>query len=395
MTALLVRAASIGLALVGASGCSFQPGAFGTRDGAPGDGVARDGSSSDGDIDGMVDPDSLTCFGSGASFTVCTSLMPSNPFNVSSPTSLDTDADCTFTATPPQGPVMCVRAATSITISSTLTVTGSRPLALLSTGALTITATGIVDAASHRGGGTGPGANSASCTLSTKGGDSTTGGGGGGGGSFGTKGGDGAMGANGAVAKGVAGAASPNPTFLRGGCKGGNGGAGGTDAAGGTGGNGGGAVYLLASQALLVAGLVNASGAGATASPMPSVNNGGGAGGGGSGGMIALYAGTTLTATGSILIANGGGGAEGGDKPHTCDPGDDPSSTTATMGGTKGSGVCAAGGDGGDGAAGTADGDPGAQDNEGGGGGGGGTGAIHVVSSQALTGAVAVSPPAS
>lgn len=331
----------------------------------------------------------MNCYGTQTNFTVCLPAAEPTSYDVNAPTDFSTDTDCTFIATTPQGPALCVRAATTINIMNALTVTGTRPLVLL--GVSSINVTGTIDVASHRGSPDGPGANSSACAVSTDGTAADNGGAGGGGGSFGTKGGDGGNGDGGASAKGTAGATTA-ATFLRGGCPGGHGGAGGAGATGGAGGDGGGAVYLLSGGTLTISGTINASGAGATASPKPTANNGGGAGGGGSGGMIALFAGSSLTVTGATLFANGGGGAEGGDRPNDPDPGDDP--LTAAAGGLKGAGNCNAGGDGGNGAAGTGTGSPGSQGNEGGGGGGGGVGAIRVLSGQSLSGALAVSPPA-
>ena len=338
--------------------------------------------------------DSMGCFGTGASFTICLPDLPTTPYAVSSPTTFDTGTDCTFTLTPPGGELVCVRAATTIMISSQLTVVGTRPLVLVATMALQVTGAGTIDVASHRGGTLGGGTQSSGCTTSTPGAPLTTGGAGGGGGSFGTDGGDGGNGDGGNAARGQAGVATPRPAFLRGGCRGGNGGAGGPGATGGLGGAGGGAVYLLSGGTMTIAGVINASGAGATASPKPTTLNGGGAGGGGSGGMIALHAKTSLTVAGAKIFANGGGGAEGGDKPSDPDPGHDPLVTTPTVGGARGAGQAGAGGDGGNGAGGLTTADPGLQGNEGGGGGGGGVGVIEVLSGQPLTGAT-VSPPPS
>jgi len=107
--------------------------------------------------------------------------------------------------------------------------------------------------------------------------------------------------------------------------------------------------------------------------------------------MIALFAGGTVSATGAKLYANGAGGSEGGDKPHTCEPGKETSDLAPLSGGLAGLGMCGAGGDGGGGVGSASLVGNGNQGGEGGGGGGGGGGTVIVVSGQALTGA-SVSP---
>jgi hypothetical protein len=276
----------------------------------------------------------------------------------------------------------CVIAGSAITIpgNTTVTVTGARPLVLVSTGAITIS--GTLDAASHRNGTTGPAADLGSCltnpTLPTVGprGD----GGGGSGGSLGAAGNNGGNGGSGGIGRGAGSASAP--TALRGGCPG-SPGAG--DSAGASA-SGGGAVLLIAQQIVTIDGAVNASGAAGGGARVS-----GGGGGGGSGGMIVLDA-ATVNVPG-MCFANGGGGGEGSNiiaSGH--DGGESSAPSTAAAGGKLGTTI---GGDGGDGGSGrTPAGSPGnngAMETApngmvtqlgGGGGGGGGAGVIKVFASE-------------
>jgi len=357
--------------LVLCAGCSFTP-----PTAAP-----DDGSDSDGD--------SSRCFGVAPSFQFCLTEDPPDTFSVGTPTTLDTSTttDCTALPTPPAGVTVCLRAAKTITISSTLLVTGPNPLVLLATEALTIP--GIIDVSSKHGAQTGAGANATACNSGTPATVGANGGGGAGGGSFGTKGGDGARGDDGNIPNGTAGAAASLPVgLLRGGCKGGTGGNGAAGAQGGGGGDGGGAVYLLSGGAINISGKILASGAGGS----EGVNSRAGAGGGGSGGMIVLFAGTTMNVATATIVATGGGGGEGADNSNPCDPGDDPDPDLPLVPALGGQGGCGAGGNGGNGAVAITEGAPGVQAGDAGGGGGGGGGVIRVLSTHQLTGAT-VSPP--
>jgi len=268
----------------------------------------------------------------------------------------------------------CVIAGTSVVIpgGETVRVTGSRPLILLATGSLTLS--GVVDAASHRGGTTGPGAELGPCSTTIK--NPTVGasgdGGGGWGGSFGAAGNNGGNGGLG----GGGGTAAPAiaTTTLRGGCPG----AKGAGTIGGAGGRGGGAVLLIAKQTLTIDGAVNASGAAGEGG-----KTGGGGGGGGSGGMIALDA-ATVNVPGQSF-ANGGGGGEGANLAADGIAGSEPTApNTIASGGKLGTMF---GGDGGGGGFGST---PGGSPGNGGsvatdhgnivalGGGGGGGGGVGV-----------------
>jgi hypothetical protein len=335
-----------------------------------------------------ITDDDGTCLGTGA-YTACFAMVNGTK-NLSGTFNTDTDSNCTTPAAGWTGqPVSCFVAAATINVNGALNVTGSKPLVLLSSGNISVTAN--LDASSHRGGTSGPGANSPSCTAYTDAPTvgntgAQTGAGGGAGGSFRSAGGDGG---NGGVNTGNSGGSSTAavgaPTVLRGGCAGQ---AGGTynGAGAGAAGAGGGAVYLIASGTLTInSGIaINVSGAAATAAGPR-----GGGGGAGSGGMIKLVAGT-FSVNGARLMANGGGGSKGGDGNDSGADGSDPSMatpTTVAAGGTAGNG----GGDGGNGFAGSTqatDGGNDSGDNAGGGGGGGGG---HIEASAALTGAT-VSP---
>src|SRR5262245_61626247 len=92
--------------------------------------------------------DGATCVGVGIS--VCLDAPPTSPVTVTSTTTLGTSVASSCTAIVPQqlGPELCVVAGTSLMITGTLNVTGSRPLVLLATGDATIS--GTVDVSSHR-----------------------------------------------------------------------------------------------------------------------------------------------------------------------------------------------------------------------------------------------------
>jgi hypothetical protein len=285
------------------------------------------------------------------------------------------------------GPDSCFVVATNVTINAT-TVTGPRPLVVIASG--TITVAGDVDASSHIGGTSGPGASTQTCTASVRlPVNSTAGAGGGAGGTFRTKGGDGGDGNNASASNGIAAAVEAAPTVLRAGCRGDDGGkgnsGGGNNA--GLGGLGGGAIYLAAVGTITINNnvLIHANGAGADAQTTPNFGFQAGGGGGGSGGMIKLFA-PTLIVSGARLMANGGGGSSGGDNDTAGDDGTDPALNNVTNSGVGGNTI-GDGGSGGNGFGGAAAATNGADagSNNAGGGGGGGGGLIQ--SNGALTGA--------
>jgi hypothetical protein len=269
----------------------------------------------------------------------------------------------------------CVVAATSIIINATLRAKGTKPLVLIASDSITVNQ--LIDVGSHR---TTPefigaGADPAMCMVGTLPNGARSGGAGG---SFVGKGGIGGDGANSGGTGGLAASATSNVTELRGGCSGQTG----TGNGKGAGGHGGGAIYLIAGNRIDITGPgINAAGEGGDSGKggPAATPNASGAGGGGSGGMIGFNA-PTITCT-SLLLANGGAGGEGSGVTIDGDPGADPLTTAAAIGGTGNSAI---GGDGGNGSSGLAagagangsNGSSSAGNDGGGGGGGGGAGLI-------------------
>jgi hypothetical protein len=327
--------------------------------------------------------DNANCFGTGL-VVACFSAAPSGDQMLATSVIVNTDTSPQC-ATLTNGNNWCVIAAHSITINTGVTVaaTGMRPLVLVATESITMS--GLIDVASHRGVGIGAGADAPGCNE----GSPPTGTSGGAGGSFGGAGGDGAaVGGN----AGTAGA-TIIPTMMRGGCPGQNGS---DDTAPGPRGHGGGGVMLIANNTITIGGIVNASGSGGGGGGN-SANAG--AGGGGSGGLIGLDAPTIMVS--GVVVANGGGGGEASGAVSTGDVGDDPTNaTTPALGGSGGSSF---GTDGGNGAyATTLTGDNAATNCTGtcttpsaGGGGGGGAGLIKHYRATSIGGSGTISPPAS
>ena len=333
-----------------------------------------------------IQDDDQTCTGTGT-YQVCVQK-PAATVALTGAFDTDTSNKCTnpFSGWAGGQPMSCFVVGTTITVTGTLTVTGSRPLVLVASNSITVN--GTLDASSHIAGATsGPGSPFGTCAGSN-GSNNSNGGGGGAGGSFMTAGGDGSDGTGGA--RGTAGPAVAAPTVLRAGCDGhigGTGTGGGTSKNPGPAGNGGGVVYLVAVNSITLASgsVIDASGAGGSA---PGANNSAGGSGGGSGGMIKLDA-PTITATGAIVMANGGGGGTGSTSNTNGNNGNDPSTgapTTPAAGGLA-SGQAGAGGDGFAGATGATAGSPTSGSNRNPGGSGGGGGGGYVESSTTLAGA--------
>jgi len=327
-------------------------------------------------------------------FDLCVQAPATDPFTVTGIESFDTDLDprCrTFDQA--TGPDVCLVMATSVDITGTLQVSGTRPLALASSAQLSIS--GELDVSSRRGGRTGPGADDGSCTMTRLPEPDEGGGGGAAGGSVGGPGGDGgigdadsSLGGDGVALNGTAGAPISTLTYLRAGCggaRGGNEGQGG--GAGGDGGRGGGGLYATAITTISITGRIRATGAGGTGG---SVQAGGG--GGGAGGIVILEA-PSIVIDGQ-LSANGGGGGEGGARiggnPVSGVAGSDGDYGTAAAAGGAGSDIRF--GFGGAGAVGTTAAVAGTDTSLGGGGGGGSVGAIRLLGTR--VGAGLVTPPA-
>lgn len=354
------------------------------------------GGSDDGGVSDMADapdappdvpPDARSCFGSNE-FELCfTGALPTSMRAITGAVATDSTAMCATDVvwTSPLQPDACVITGASLTITGTMTVTGSRPLVILATDNIGLASGSLIDAASHRGGTTGPGSNPAACAafLATPT-DSTQGAGGGAGGSFMSKGGNGGPGGNGATPGLAPAADATGPTVLRGGCSGQNG-ANNAAGSGGTLGKGGGAIYLVAGATISIAGTIIVSGAGATG----AAGAAGGGGGGGSGGMMVLHAPTIASSSGRLGASGGGGGGAGGS--GTGQPGSDPTFTPTPQPGLggdggAGNGCGGNGGSGGDGAYLTVAAQSGVAGNTGNicGGGGGGGGLGYIRANQAI-----------
>ena len=313
------------------------------------------------EADDAATPDASLCFDG---FTrVCLAALPTAPRVVASNMTIDTSAGCEAT-TMDTAAGICVIAATAIEISAgaTLRATGSRPLVLLATTSITVA--GTLDAASHRGGTAGPGADPSACRLGIAPTVASGSGGGGYGGTFGTVGGDGGD----SVGRGARGSAPTTvdaPASLRGGCPG----SAGASLHPGAGGAGGGAIELMA-PSIRVSGTLNASGAGG----QPGIDTDSGGGGGGSGGMI-VFDGPMLALPGMVMAQGGGGGGGSGNTGSGTPGADPPQAGVAAMPGIGFHGESGTGGNGGTGAT-TADGGDAEAGGQIGGGGGGGAAGI-------------------
>lgn len=286
----------------------------------------------------------------------------------------------------------CVIVGAGFVLPNTRTIRayGSRPLVLLSTREMVIN--GTVDVSSNRGAApknVGAGSDPASLCMA---GTLVEGDSGGYGGSFHGTGGDGGKSGTSNTPTAAA-ALSTFPGVLRGGCRGGNGAR--TNvvmAVAGTGGSGGGAVSIIGAS-ILIAGRVNASGAGGGSGGGGLTPFKSGAGGGGSGGMIVLDTSNVVPGTG-LLYANGGGGGEGGAGPNMAAAGMDGQASTAPDSPGAGGNGNPDGGNGGAGSSGSTivgAPSPGGIMNDGGGGaGGGGAGFIHA---PGFTGNSVIAPP--
>lgn len=361
-------------------GCSFEHGvtAAGSGDGGTGDAQVDVAGCTPGFLD------------------LCGEAAPSQPLHIATADTIDTDTDprCRTVTQASGGPV-CLVYATSVMIAAggSLTATGSRPLAIVSTSTLAIA--GSIDVSSRRSGQRGPASSDAACAFATTPEPDTGGAGGGAGGSFGAAGGNGgtgdtdnSQGGDDTAAAGTAGAIA-TISALRGGCRGQTGGnedAGG--GAGGVGGHSGGALYLHAAQAIQVQGMIRATGAGGGGGQVQA-----GGGGGGSGGLVVIESPSIAFSGNGSISANGGGGGEGGARvsttPVSGQPGGDGAMGTAAAPG--GIGTDNRFGYGGAGGAGMSAAAAGTSSVVGGGGGGGGVGIIKLIGT--ANGNGVLSPP--
>lgn len=256
----------------------------------------------------------------------------------------------------------------SITISSTLTVVGPVPLALIArdgivvSGTIELSASGATPGPGGNAGATSAGADAPGSRAGRGGGESGTydDGGGGGGGSCGTGGAGGRGGDAGGGNGGGASNLSSDAESLRGG---GGGGAGNRSSGFGGGGGGGGGLQLSTRGTLEISGTIHARGAGGGGGREGT--NWGSGGGGGAGGFVVLEA-PIVVVSGTIDLSGGGGGSGrnggsgGGGGGGTSSPGAPGGSNTSTWGN--------------------------------GGGGGGGAGCLVVRSRDAFVPSVALSP---
>jgi hypothetical protein len=278
---------------------------------APNPAFCPNGTTADGDCNvGDAGSAGQLCFGR-STFVYCVDTTPTAPYAVMTGTTIDTDSsDCTATTT---DGTACVMMGTDVTLGAQLTAHGSHPLIIYASQTLTLTAAAVVDAAA---GSTeaGPGADIA-CGSAANPTGTTMGGGGGAGGTFGSLGGPGGTGGGGAIG-GMPATMPEHPTTLQGGCSGSPGAnVVATTSTAGAAGLGGGGVYLVADGSMMLAGTIDASGAGGG----PGHASRGGAGGGGGGGGGAANssdgsAGTTPTSAdavpmGGMATAGGAGGA--------------------------------------------------------------------------------------
>jgi hypothetical protein len=361
--------------LVFSSACSFSG-----SEGSPSnvDGGVDSGSGSDARVVDAMPIDAPPCI--PGYINLCLTTPRGDELTVTSvtPVEINTGSDprCVV-KTQAGGPDICVLYFTKVDVqqNATLTVYGSRVLALASTS--TITVAGTLDVSSRRTRQNKPAPGISTCPFVLAPENDGGGGGGGAGGTFATLGANGGVGdtnnnggAPGTGLGGTVGALVTLPTLLRGGCNGQTGGTG--TQAGGPGGLAGGGIYVYAKGIITISGKLLATGSGGSGGQQR-----GGGGGGGSGGFIVVESDTRSVLSG-MFLATAGGGGEGGVIDGDGQSGGDPSSTTAAPGGSQ----QLEGGNGGAGATFLDDATVppvvGSNDIGGGGGGGGGNGFILV-----------------
>ncbi len=274
-----------------------------------------------------------------------------------------------------------------LTITGTVQLKGTSPIALVALGGITI------DAVDAQGGCSGSSATAGGFDGGDAGqdgeGDDNTGGSrgtgtaddssGGGGGAFGGSGGSGGRSATQTARSGGSAFGTAVIAVLRGG----GGGGGGSGSNGGVGGGGGGALQLVSNGPIVITGGINAGGC---AGKLGATKSSGG--GGGAGGAILIEGPTIQLGSGAFLTVNGGAGASGDGNGTGQDGRTDAQRATANNPGGDG-------GRGGDGGAGSdyAGGDGGGinSGNSNGGGGGGGVGWLRL---NTLAGSATIDPTA-
>ncbi|NVB77411.1 MAG: hypothetical protein HOV81_03370, partial [Kofleriaceae bacterium] len=137
----------VSLIAITCAACGFDHGVSSIGGNGPSDGGPDiDGSR----IDAMPDapPDARACWGTFVS--TCFTTLPSGDLTL--PGTLDTSsaATCTQIKQQTDGPDLCVIAAQTIHVTGPVTVGGARPLLLLATDTIDITAAGLLDLASYR-----------------------------------------------------------------------------------------------------------------------------------------------------------------------------------------------------------------------------------------------------
>ncbi len=281
---------------------------------------------------------------------------------------------------------LCVISASTVSVpAGTATITGSLPLVIIASGAVTID--GTIDVSAY-GTTAGPGGSAGGTASSEDGGGRSPGSGGshpgtypdggGGGGALCGAGGNGGTGGSGAGGGGGAAVTSWNLSPLQGGSGGGYAN-GRTDSNGGA---GGGALQIFSSVSVTLNGVILAGGGGGTRGHTEGgVRDYGAGAGGGSGGAVLIEAPTVTFGAGSRINTTGGGGGGGASTSNGGNGQDGAavSSGRASGGASGGSTYGAPGGD--SGADATPDGSNGGSNGNGygnGGGGGGGGGCILI-----------------
>ncbi len=322
-------------------GCRAQSGgALCNRDCRPGTSECRMGGArmATCGANGTYNPSEMCMYGCSNGACEAPLLVPSNldanTCSISTTTDLEVAAsgtrtintdgsECTSVKTQMGAPSICVMVRRNVTFGagSIVTVTGSRALALVATGSMTLN--GVIDGSANGpvGGpgsmtmGPGVGGTATAMTIDGENTPASAGGGGGGHRQVGASGGSSTC----AVACTTPGAgggvlSSEEVKPLRSGARGGwNSAIDGTPRRGAPGGGGGALQFVSCNAMAIGAGAVIDVGGGGGQGGRPGTANSipGGGAGGGSGGAILIEAQTTTITSGARFFANGGGGGGG------------------------------------------------------------------------------------